>query len=587
MGLIDDASFAFTAALGASKPGTAYSLKPTDGSGDFAFARADDPNDGGLDLAATFINQQGYIEKGYENAILGSNDFALDNSSYTITSGEEGYDGTTDAWLVNKLVTSGAYFGKSGVVYTGVMTISFYAKAGTLDRIFLFTAGEAARFDLDNVTAAKTGGTPIAQTIELVSGTTDWYRCSITINKNETNNILLKPQDSSNQDAAGTIYIQDAMLNEGLAAMPYIESGASKAQKGLVQDEPRFTFSNGTRSLLLEPERTNLTTRSEYFDVGPSVKDYSTIQVNGTTSPSGLDDACLFTETIGYPYSRHGFYQYTTISAGALTASIFTKEIGRRYIHFQSDATGAVQSSYVDLQDGSVVSEGIGWSLSTENYGNGWYRIKASCTAVAGFKYFIWGVSQNGTSHTYQGNTSVDFTFYGFQLEEGSSATSYIPTNGTTKTRLKDDLTSTLLPIDGLFGPTAGTIFLEFANPLENVSNNWFFVTSLLADGRYMRVRNYWQFNFTDLTFDPSPNLSRTDGATKIAVKWGDGVVKVFTDHRSPESATYTGGDINLNGHLSNLNGDFGFYKNNANFKKIMFFRTALSDDECIELTTL
>ena len=218
----------------------------------------------GSNLSATRVNADGYIEKGYENTLLGSNDWAQSDSQYEITGGEVGYDGTNDAWLVNKLAA--AYFGKGGVSISSVATISIYAKAGSLDKLLVFFAGESARFDLTNVTAVKSGGGTIGQSIELVSGTTDWYRCSLVINVTSSGNLLIKPLNSSNQDVTGTMYIQDAMINQGLAALPYVESGASAAKAGILENEPRIDYSSGTASLLLEPQRTNLVPYSEYIE---------------------------------------------------------------------------------------------------------------------------------------------------------------------------------------------------------------------------------------------------------------------------------------------------------------------------------
>ena len=50
--------------------GTLASVKPNDGTGDFTFSR-------GSNLSATRINEQGYIEKGYENLLDPSNDFSV------------------------------------------------------------------------------------------------------------------------------------------------------------------------------------------------------------------------------------------------------------------------------------------------------------------------------------------------------------------------------------------------------------------------------------------------------------------------------------------------------------------------------
>jgi hypothetical protein len=57
------ASLAYLASAGAGKDGKAYSIKPTDGTGDFTFSR-------GSNLAATRVGADGLIEKGRENLLL-------------------------------------------------------------------------------------------------------------------------------------------------------------------------------------------------------------------------------------------------------------------------------------------------------------------------------------------------------------------------------------------------------------------------------------------------------------------------------------------------------------------------------------
>jgi hypothetical protein len=61
MSLFDDASLVMIPS--AYKDGKLYSIKPTDGSGDFTFSR-------GSNLAATRVNSSGLIEKGRENLSL-------------------------------------------------------------------------------------------------------------------------------------------------------------------------------------------------------------------------------------------------------------------------------------------------------------------------------------------------------------------------------------------------------------------------------------------------------------------------------------------------------------------------------------
>jgi len=60
MSFFDDASLVFLPSGGAGKDTKAYSVKPTDGSGEFTFSR-------GSNIKATRVDSNGLIEKGREN----------------------------------------------------------------------------------------------------------------------------------------------------------------------------------------------------------------------------------------------------------------------------------------------------------------------------------------------------------------------------------------------------------------------------------------------------------------------------------------------------------------------------------------
>ena len=68
MSLYKDASLVMIPS--AYKDGKLYSIRPTDGSGDFTFSR-------GSNLAATRVDVNGLIEKGRENLLLQSNQFVM------------------------------------------------------------------------------------------------------------------------------------------------------------------------------------------------------------------------------------------------------------------------------------------------------------------------------------------------------------------------------------------------------------------------------------------------------------------------------------------------------------------------------
>ena len=548
-----------------TKTSKIFSQKPVNGDGDFTFSRS---------TAATRVNADGVIEKETQNLLRQSNNFNttwVKNAGATLVSGQSGYDGSNDAWRINVTTTSnsGLYQYLSSTS-SGVNTISLYAKAGDINYIgFTDFAGSNwyIWFDLSNGTIASQSGY-IDSSITDVGG--GWYRLSMT----STDLVIFQIKPSSvaanPSSSAGYIFIQDAQAEQGLVARDYIETTTTAVEGGITDNVPRLDYTDAScPSLLLEPQRTNLSLQSEYFDVAPSVKDASTIEVNGTTSPSGLDDACLFTETTAN--DRHGFYQYITISAGALTASIFTKEIDRRYIHFQSNATGSGENSYVDLQDGSVVREGSGWSLSTEDYGNGWYRIKATCTAVAGNKYFIWGVSQNGTTNSYAGSTSKDFTFYGFQLEAGSYATSYIPTYGSAVTRNGEGSSNSVA------NTTSRTYFLEGKRIADaNFSSS----SGFYAPNDNLNI-TFWSNNRLRFRFGGAINqyyiLAGDD--FKIAVSYDGTDSKVFVNGQLAFTQTFD---------LANVTSIILSGNNGAvSYNQTLLFPTALTDQEAIDLTTL
>mgnify|MGYP000545099470 CR=1 FL=1 len=104
MSFFDDASLIFLPSGQAGKDGKAYSMKPTNGDGDFDFSR-------GSNLTATRVDSNGLIEKGRENLFLQSNQFdtTWTDNNCNITSGESGYDGSTDAWKITSTTTGSAF----------------------------------------------------------------------------------------------------------------------------------------------------------------------------------------------------------------------------------------------------------------------------------------------------------------------------------------------------------------------------------------------------------------------------------------------------------------------------------------------
>ena len=262
--------------------GTLASVKPTDGTGDFTFTRCDGAAE--CDLAATRVNADGYIEKGYENLLTYSNtfsDFSWTKFNASVTGGQVGYDGTNDAWLLERNETFGQVI--QNITNSGVQTFSVYAKANSLNWIRVTQGSPNAYFDLSGSGAVGQVTQCIDATIESIGG--GWFKCSITSNVSLTQvRVYLANGNNDISGTTGSIYIQDAQLNQGLVAYPYLETTTAPAQGGLLENTPRLDWSNGVPSVLVEEGRTNLIGQSEYFGSGWSLSNISPTY-NHSTSP--------------------------------------------------------------------------------------------------------------------------------------------------------------------------------------------------------------------------------------------------------------------------------------------------------------
>ena len=398
---------------------------------DFDFSR-------GSNLAATRINEQGLIEKGRENLLLQSNNFDTSpwtGSSTIFTSGQSGYDGSNDAWLLtHPLSTNSTYQSNTN---SGVQTFSIYAKSDGSTGIRLYAFGDAnanAYFDLNN--GVVRGPSNVINS-DIVSVGNGWYRCSITFNQTNTT-LRIYTTNNVTTPAAGSVYIQDAQLEQGLVATDYIESGATTGKAGVLEDLPRLNWGD-CPSLLLEPSRQNLIAKSEYV-VGQNV----TITYNDITSPEGVVNAAKFVENTST--NTHNIFISSVIPTNAsavdYTVSVFVKKKEREYIQMQfyADST-TYNSTAFDLSNGTT--SGDSSTHKIEDYGNGWYRCSftASVTnSTGGYNFVRANIGQSINSFYYTGNGTSGLYYYGFQLEEGSYATSYIPTHGTSVTRSTDTI---------------------------------------------------------------------------------------------------------------------------------------------------
>ena len=563
--LYDEASLWMTPS--GYEDGKLFSELPTDGSGDFTFSR-------GSNLAATRVGPTGLIEKGRENLIPQSNQFDttwVAANGATISSGEVGYDGTNDAWLLTKSTNNFSNINQS-VSASGVNTYSVYAK-GTSTNFCLRDNVSGTRLEVDlndGSIALQQSGIIVANVQDVGSG---WYRVSATFNE-VLSVVQIYPKFNSADVVSVTI--QDAQLEIGLAATDYIESGATTGKAGLLENEPRLDYSGGATcpSLLLEPQRTNLFTQSEYFS-SYWVSNGGTRTHNQSTSPDGGQNATEFL------FNSFASGVYTpAFAAGTYTMSIFIKPIsGDGLIRLGM----GLDNSQLNTSTLAITNQGTG-NGSLIDYGNGWYRFITTITTSTSTSANIYNLNNN----------EVRVYIYGAQIEQASYQTSYIPTHGSSVTRNFDNATTT--SEEDVLTSGEGIVFMEFEindttitgypevirieNPSDTTDKFWFYI---FDDSDAGEIRFGYRLDDTAVKkVEGSVTLDAMTTA-KVAMRLENNNYALYYNGTKQTPTQYAGVVSNLRKITTRGREHF----NGLRVKQFAIFNEALSDSELATLTTL
>jgi len=253
-------------------------------------------------------------------------------------------------------------------------------------------------------------------------------------------------------DGSGDLTFSRASSATRVNSSGLIESSAS----GL----PRLDYLNSTcPRLILEPQRSNLAQYSEQMDNAAWSKNGVTVTANAAVSPDGSTNADKIVETA--TTGPHGLAPtYSIANSTTYTFSVFAKKAENDYVIMNIYTGVASTFTSFNVANGTIGTTGVGATAKIENYGSGWYRCMLTVTTAAtgSPNIFMWTARANDAIE-YTGN-GVNGTFmYGCVLEAGAYATSYIPTLGTSVTRVAESASSASIP--SLFGATEGSFFIE------------------------------------------------------------------------------------------------------------------------------
>ena len=577
MSLFESASLVVTP--NGYKENKLYSIKPTDGSGDLVVTRA---------TSATRVNSDGLIEVTPYNLLQRSEQF--DNAYWSKLASSISANSITSP---NNTITADKLIEDTSASAHRFISTSFATTSGTSYSVSIFL--KRAEREYAYIRLNNSGGDIIAANINLLNGTVsqlifgditivpynnDWYRVVATGTSISTSNGSFEVRISNSPtyanytgDGTSGIYIWGAQLVTGTSAKEYFPTTDRL-------DVPRLDYSNGScPSILVEPQRTNLVLRSEEFNLIWSQIN-ATITANVTTAPDGTSTADKLVENA--ITNQHRIDQTTTSAIGTNTFSVFAKKSERDSIWLRVGTSGA----YFDLTNGTA-SGVIGVTTSIVNYGNGWYKCSIVRTSTVANEVVRIN-SAIGINGTYLGDGTSGLFIWGAQLEAGENATSYIPTTTASVTRNADVISKT--GISSLIGQTEGTMFVDF-----NFINNNLEGRMSISNGYSDRILIIKNINNTLRFYVSRSSISQLDFTTinsfldnqkiKIAVSLKNANFKIFING----VAVYT---QNTGAYPLSLQ-EFSFTDASltspffGNINSVLLFKTQLTDQECINLTTI
>ena len=527
--------------------GKLYVPKPTDGTGDLTFTRAS---------TGTRVNQDGLIEKVRTNELTYSNDFsnaAWGKSFAALTGGQSGYDGTNNAWKLQASGSTSCYINQGS--FSVLRAHSIYAKAGTYDQISIINGGygQGVQFDLTSgIIVTNSNSSIYSPTITSVGS--GWYKISLGIQSfAPTYGFLLAPQllNGGGIVDGEYIYIQNAQTEYNDIATDYIATTTSAVSVGPLANIPRLNYgSDGCPSLLLEPQRTNLL---QYSDgLVPAQAFGATLTKNSIVSPDGYQNASLFTPSGG----AGGVTLMTSSFSGYYTISVYLK----------GSVNGQKVRAFGDLQ-----STIIDWTITTE-----WVRYTATFNATNPTGQSIYLLA--GSYFTPSQNNP--FYVYGAQIEAGAYATSYIPTIAAT-TRGAEVCNLLSMSSGVASGATAGTLFIELEHKLNSTAGDSFVFGQ--TNGTFPAGRGY--------IYAADSGFADSFGGGGFAIPQSQTVKMIFRMNSLSNANIFQNGvkGATVSGTAWAAINSIQFRGAYASMKvkQILFSKSALTDAQCIELTTL
>ena len=384
--------------------------------------------------------------------------------------------------------------------------------------------------------------------------------------------------------------------NDNFKPMPFSvirDSIATRVNKqGLIEvvgkDKLRIDYKDSSKGVaLLEPARTNLFTYSEALSNWTNIQN-ATVTDNDIVSPDGSQNASRINETTDN--AVHRIFLNPTVASAKHSFSVFLKKGTRKWAYLRLDGATSEQRTWFDLENGVLGTVNSDHIATIDDFGNGWYRCSVS---IAGTTYDttplgIIAITKGNNVQGYVGDVNEYIYAWGAQLEQGSYATSYIPTSGASVPRAADVANGA--GNSEVFNDSEGVLFANIralADDLtfRQITINDGSLNTLLIGYRTNSNRIYTQLVSNNvsqsfLSFDVA-NITQFH---KVATKYSTNSVHFWIDgfKRSSDTSAVMMTGINK----MDLRGTTGSGLFFGKAKEIGVYDTALTDAELEALTS-